>query len=121
MMPITIRPEGSGAWSEKSPPMNLPYVVFDVAVGLLALRSLMVLGTVAPWTSAGWVATTGYCAAAAWRYAHDGPVPGVMLIGTGCFVVLAAAFIIAVVRDEPQAEPLLWPTRVGLTRAQKRR
>jgi hypothetical protein len=36
------------------------------------------------------------------------------------FVVLAAAFIIAVLRDEPQAEPLLWPSRVGLTRAQKR-
>lgn len=102
-------------------PMNLGYVVFDLAVALLAIRSLMVLGVRAPWTSTGWLATAGYCAVAAWRYAHDAPVPGAMIIGSGCFVVLAAAFIIAVVRDEPQAEPLLWPTRVGLTRAQKRR
>jgi hypothetical protein len=101
--------------------MNLGYVVFDAAVAVLALRSLMVLGTHAPWTSAGWVATFGYFATAAWRYAHDGPQHSVMIFAEGCFVVLAAAFIIAVIRDEPQAEPLLWPRRIGLTRAQKRR
>jgi hypothetical protein len=44
-----------------------------------------------------------------------------MLVAEGFFMLLAAAFIVAVVRDEPQAEPLLWPSRVGLTRAQKRR
>lgn len=101
--------------------MNLPYVAFDAAVGILALRSLAVLGPRAPWTSVGWLGTAGYCAAAAWRYAHDGPGGRAMLVAGVCFFVLAAAFIIAVVRDEPQAEPLLWPSRVGLTRAQKRR
>ena len=102
--------------------MNLGYVVFDVAVAVLAVRSLIVLGQArAPWTSAGWTATLGYFVSAAWRYAHDGPQRGLMLFAQGCFVVLAAAFFVAVLRDEPQAEPLLWPTRVGLTRAQKRR
>ncbi len=101
--------------------MNLPYVVFDVLVGLLAVRSLLVLGTRAPWTSVGWLATVGYFASAAWRYAHEGPQRGVLVLSGVLFVVLAAAFIIAVIRDEPQAEPLLWPSRVGLTRAQKRR
>ena len=101
--------------------MNLPYVAFDAAVGLLALRSLMVLRTRAPLTSVGWVATAGYCAAATWRYAHDGAQGFAMVLAGGFFAVLAVAFVIAVVRDEPQAEPLLWPTRVGLTRAQKRR
>ena len=100
--------------------MNVPFVLFDTAVGVLAVRSISVLGRRAPWTTLGWVATTGYFASAAWRYAHDGPQRGVILLSTGLFVVLAAAFIIAVVRDEPQAEPLLWPTRVGPTRAQKR-
>jgi hypothetical protein len=101
--------------------VNLPYVVFDVAVLVIALRSLAVLGLRAPWTSSGWLATAGYFAAAAWRYAHTGPQREAMLVAEGFFVLLAAAFIIAVVRDEPQAEPLLWPSRVGLTRAEKRR
>ena len=101
--------------------MNLTYVAFDAAVVVLALRSLAVLGTSAPWTSVGWLATAGYFSAQAWRYAHDHAQPAVVLFAGGCFMVLAAAFILAVWRDEPQAEPLLWPTRVGLTRAQKRR
>jgi hypothetical protein len=101
--------------------VNLLYVVFDVAVLVIALRSLAVLGLRAPWTSIGWLATAGYFAAAAWRYAHASPQREAMLVAQGFFVLLAAAFIVAVVRDEPQAEPLLWPSRVGLTRAEKRR
>ena len=100
--------------------MNLPFVAFDTAVGILAVRSFAVLGRQAPWTSAGWLATAGYFASAAWRYAHDGQQRSGLWLSGALFVVLAAAFIIAVLRDEPQAEPLLWPSRVGLTRAQKR-
>ncbi|MGA2394742.1 MAG: hypothetical protein ABSH03_15475 [Candidatus Lustribacter sp.] len=101
--------------------MNPGYVVFDAAVVVLALRSLAVLGKSAPWTSLGWLATVGYFGASGWRYANVHSQPAVVLFAWGCFMVLAAAFIVAVWRDEPQAEPLLWPTRVGLTRAQKRR
>jgi uncharacterized MAPEG superfamily protein len=102
--------------------MNLPFVVFDTAVGILAVRSFLILGRRAPWTSVGWAATAGYFASAAWRYAHEGqPLRSLLVLSGVLFVVLAAAFIIAVIVDEPQAEPLLWPTRVGLTRAQKRR
>jgi len=101
--------------------VNPAYVAFDAAVVVLALRSLAVLGTRAPWTSLGWLATVGYFSAQGWRYAHDHVQPGLVLFIGGCFMVLAAAFILAVWRDEPQAEPLLWPTRLGLTRAQKRR
>ena len=63
--------------------MNLPFVVFDIAVGILALRSLLVLGKRAPWTSAGWAATAGYFASAAWRYAHEGPQQGAPLCSPG--------------------------------------
>jgi hypothetical protein len=99
--------------------VNLPYVVFDAAIAILAIRSLTVLGTRAPWTTAGWAATAGYFTAQSWRYAHSGPPGPIIYIAGGCFIVLAAAFLIAVVRDEPQAEPLMWPSRVGLTRAEK--
>jgi hypothetical protein len=101
--------------------VNLLYVIFDAVVVVLAIRSLAVLGTRAPWTSTGWAATAAYFVTAAWRYAHDGAHRGIMLLAEVFFVILAVAFVIAVMRDEPQAEPLLWPSRVGLTRAQKRR
>jgi hypothetical protein len=99
--------------------VNLPYVVFDAAVFVLAIRSLIVLGGRARWTGIAWGATAVCAGSAALRYAQPGPSP-YMLISEIFFAVLTAAFIVAAVRDEPQAEPLLWPTRIGLTRAQKR-
>lgn len=100
--------------------MNLPYVVFDTAVCVLAIRSIGVLRRNAPWTCAGWGATVVSAGAAALRYLGDGPAPLPMLVSEIFFGALTVAFIGGAVRDEPQAEPLMWPRRVGLTRAQKR-
>jgi hypothetical protein len=100
--------------------VNLPYVVFDTAVCVLAVRSLTVLGRGSPWTSAGWAATALCAGAAALRYLNDGPAPLPMLVSEIFFGALTIAFIGGAIRDEPQAEPLLWPRRIGLTRAQKR-
>jgi hypothetical protein len=41
--------------------------------------------------------------------------------GYACIALLTIAFVVAGVRDEPQAEPWWWPRRVGSTRAEKQR
>jgi hypothetical protein len=100
--------------------MNPAYVVFDGLVCVLAVRSLVVLGSGSRWTSAAWGATFIAAGAAAIRYAAVGPPAVPMLVAEIFFGILTVAFIIGAVRDEPQAEPLMWPRRVGLTRAQRR-
>jgi hypothetical protein len=95
--------------------VNLTYVVFDAAVGVVALRSLAVIGRRAPWTSAGWSATLVAAGAAVAKYAQNGPQSAAFAVAEVAFGVLTAF-----VRDEPQAEPLLWPVRLGATRAQRR-
>lgn len=113
-------PEGWRKSRRKRTPMNLPYVVFDTALCVLAVRSITLLGRGSPWSSAAWASTIGCAGAAALRYLSDGPQPVAMLISEIFFAPLTVAFIVGAVRDEPQAEPLLWPRRAGLTRAQKR-
>jgi hypothetical protein len=54
------------------------------------------------------------------KYAQNGPQNTAFAVAEAAFGVLTACFIVAFVRDEPQAEPLMWPTRIGLRRAQKR-
>ncbi len=96
------------------------FVAFDGALIVLSVRSMTVLGAKAPWTSLGWAGTIGYGAAAALEYAIDG-VRGPAAIVAYAFVgLLTVAFVVAGVRDEPQAEPWFWPSRIGLTRAGRR-
>jgi hypothetical protein len=97
------------------------FVVFDVALAALSLRSIVVLRSAAPWTSIGWAGTVGYGIAAACEYSSDAlHTPGA-IAAYAFIVILAVAFVIAGVRDEPQAEPWWWPTHVGPTRAEKRK
>lgn len=88
-------------------------------VGLaLSLKSVAVLGPRSRSTALGWLLTAIYFAVAAldaWRSAR---APYHL-----DYVVLAAltvAFIVAGVRDEPQAEPWWWPSHAGLTGAERR-
>ena len=96
------------------------FFAFDVALAALSARSIAVLGAKAPWTSAGWAGTIGYCASAIVEY----NVPAYHVLGGyaayAFLIALAIAFAIAGVRDEPQAEPWYWPTHAGPTRAEKR-
>jgi hypothetical protein len=100
--------------------MNVLFVLFDAVLAVLALRSMAVLGRRAPWTSLGWLGTLGYCVAAGIRF--SGLVTGLALVivANAFLVLLAVAFGVAGIRDEPQAEPWWWPVGIGLTRAQKR-
>ncbi len=86
----------------------------------MSLRSLAILRTRAPWTSAGWFWTLGYCVAAAIEFSGATELPAAAYAGYACLALLTIAFIVAGVRDEPQAEPWWWPRRLGATRAEKR-
>ena len=96
------------------------YVAFDVALAVLSMRSLVILRAAAPWTSAGWAGTFGYCIAAVLEFSGSAAHATAALVAYAFLVALAIAFVVAGVRDEPQAEPWWWPTHVGPTRAQKR-
>jgi hypothetical protein len=101
-------------------PVATGYVAFDAALGVLALRSLAVLGRRAPLTSLGWAATAGYCVAAIVEFTVFSLHRPAAVIASVFFVCLAVAFVVAGVRDERQAEPWWWPVRAGATRAERR-
>ncbi len=77
----------------------------------LSLRSMFV--------SLGWGFTAIYLGAVIVQVRMGHRLPG-----HSEYILLAAltvAFVIAGIRDEPQAEPWWWPAQRGSTRAQKRR
>ena len=53
--------------------MNLLYVVFDMAICVIAIRSYIVLGSGSRWTRVGWVANGRLGVSAALRYVVPGP------------------------------------------------
>jgi len=96
------------------------YVAFDVALAALSARSIAVLRVRAPWTSAGWAGTLGYCVAAVVEFGNDALHRPASYVAYAFLLALTIAFVVAGIRDEPQAEPWWWPTHVGPTRAEKR-
>ena len=96
------------------------FIAFDIVLAALSLRSIAVLRTRAPWTSAGWAGTLAYCVAAVVEFSNEALHRPAALIAYAFLFALTVAFVIAGVRDEPQAEPWWWPTRAGLTRAERR-
>ncbi len=97
------------------------YLAFDAALAALSARSFTALGAQAPWTRAGWAGTIGYCGAAIVEYSTSTYRVAGGYAAYAFLILLAIAFVIAGVRDEPQAEPWYWPTHAGPTRAQRRR
>jgi hypothetical protein len=85
----------------------------------LSAKSIVVLSRASPWTSAGWGLTI--------IYFIEVIVKASLFAGLAAYAeyavlgALAVAFVIAGVRDEPQAEPWWWPSRLGVTRAETRR
>jgi hypothetical protein len=90
--------------------------LFGIALGI---KSLLVLGRDAPWTSAGWWLTILYFIAVGVKttLVPTLPVPLEYIVLAGVTIV----FVVAGVRDERQAEPWWWPNGRGATRAEKRR
>jgi hypothetical protein len=99
--------------------MNTALILIVCVAGIaLSVKSTLVLGRAAPWTSAGWLLTVIYFIAVIVKLTADPALPpGVEY---AVIVALGIAFVIAGVRDEPQAEVWWWPTRCGATRAERR-
>jgi hypothetical protein len=96
------------------------YLVVDGFGVFLAVRSLFILRTGSPWSSVGWLCTALFFAllferASTRRHGLGQPFDVGLLIG------LALTFGIGTSRDERQAEPWFWPTRLSSTRAERRR
>jgi hypothetical protein len=100
--------------------VNPLFVLVDLAVVVVAVRSLRLVAGRAACTTIGWVFVVGYGAAGAVKFSTPPLHQAAGIAMTACLVGMAAAFVAAGVRDEPQAEPLLWPQRLGRTRAQRR-
>ncbi len=84
----------------------------------LSVKSMLVLGVRAPWTSAGWALTVVYLVDVLVTQTLGARVP--RFIEYVVLGALAVAFVLAGLRDERQAEPWWWPTTQGATRAEKR-
>jgi hypothetical protein len=85
---------------------------------ILSLKSISVLRRRSAWTIAGWAATVVYVAIeaiAVVRATHAPAHADYIALGA-----LTICFVVAGIRDEPQAEPGWWPTHAGLTGAERR-
>ena len=110
-----------GAPGEVSWAMSFLSVFWLVACigGLaLSLKSAAVLGVRSRATALGWVLTAAYFAIAAVDVLRATRPP--LHLDYVLLAALTAAFIVAGVRDEPQAEPWWWPSASGLTGKERR-
>jgi hypothetical protein len=103
-------------------PYGILIGILLAALAAISLRSMQFTWKVSPWTSVGWAATVVYCLFDLARIVLLPPgqnFPVLPHADWGMLLVLTAAFIIAGVRDERQAEPWYWPRGRGATRAEK--
>jgi hypothetical protein len=84
----------------------------------LSLKSAAVLRSRSAWTLAGWIASAAYFAAAGFDVARA--TRALAFPGYAAIALLAIFFVMAGIRDEPQAEPWWWPDRTGLTGKERR-
>jgi predicted histidine transporter YuiF (NhaC family) len=99
--------------------LNTAIVALVCLLGIaLSVKSTVVLGRAAPWTSAGWLLTVVYFIEVIVKTTLAPAFPTALEYAV--LAALAVAFVVAGVRDERQAEPWYWPNRQGTTRAEKR-
>ena len=101
--------------------MNLWLALWGIvclAALALCVRSLTVLRRRSPWTSAGWLLSALYFIIAIVDALRARSAP--YHVDYAALVLLTAAFIVAGVHDEPQAEPWWWPNHAGLSGRERR-
>jgi hypothetical protein len=97
--------------------IGIAYVVVLALLTVLSIRTMIVLGGAAPWTSLGWLFTVGYDVSESYKILTRIVLPAhfpYLMLGA-----LAIAFTVAGLRDEPQGEPWWWPRVRGARRADR--
>lgn len=95
-------------------PFNLAIDAFGI---LLSLRSIFILRGASPWMAIGWAGAALYFLVLFIRNLNGATVGSAREYAIVLFI--AVVWIVAVVRDEPQAEPWWWPRKRGPTRAER--
>jgi hypothetical protein len=99
--------------------MGIAVVALICLLGIAGCaKTIAVLGSRAPWTSSAWALTGLYFVAVLVKVTFAPRLPGTLEYAI--LAALTVVFVVAAVRDEPQAEPWWWPKHLGLTRAQRR-
>lgn len=99
--------------------MTFAIGVLVIALAWLSVRSMAVTRRRAPWTFWAWAATLAYCV---YVYIKMTPIFAARIPEHGEYVFLLALtilFVVAGIKDEPQAEPWYLPSRLSKTRAEK--
>ncbi len=98
--------------------LAIVYAAVLTALTIISIKTLIVLETASPFTSAGWAFTILYDCTATAEIVTRTHAP--FALGYVFLAALIIAFAIAGVRDEAQADPWWWPRALGLTRAERR-
>ena len=91
--------------------VNPFYVLVDLAICVLAIRSMGLLRAGSPWATAAWAFAFVYGAAEAIAYSQPLVHRPAGQVGYGALVLVAVAFIVSGIRNEPQGDPWWWPRR----------
>ena len=94
------------------------WFVTCLAGAALSFASIRVLRRRSPWTILGWLATAAYFAIAGYDVVRARPA--LAHLDYAALTVLTVCFVVAGIRDEPQAEPWWWPRHSGPTGAERR-
>ena len=94
------------------------YAALLTALTILSVKTLSVLKSASPFTSAGWAFTILYdCTATAEIVTRTHAPFALAYVFLGALIV---TFAIAGLRDEAQADPWWWPSGLGPSRAERR-
>ena len=89
----------------------LVYIAFLIVLIAISVKTLVVLRTSSPWTTAGWILSTVYALIACTELVSQRTVAPVWPYGA--LLLMVIAFVVAGIKDERQADPWWWPMRLG--------
>ena len=95
----------------------IAWLLVCLAGAALSVKSISVLDARSRWTAAGWWFTLAYFVLAGYAAAAGSHLP--LRPEYWALGALTVTFVVAGVKDEPQAEPWWWPSRASATRRER--